>query len=505
LLFVLRRHMERIFWLIVGIAAASFALNIMLVGRLPEAAFYLPVTRFWELMLGSIVAWLHLHLHRGQRPDVPLRWRNLAAVGGAVLLILAFVLVRDGRGFPGWWALLPTLGTLLLLQSGPQAWINHRILANRAVVYVGLISYPLYLWHWPILSFARNLNGGLPPVGIRIGALVVSVLLACATFEWVEKPIRRMGRGAAAPRAAGLSAACVGALAVYGLLVFGGFAQARSSSVPYLAEISAAYSDWHFPGNITVAGDTQQAVLFFGDSHMQQFLPRIETLMRDKHTRHRTVIFRTRGGCAPIPGIERVGYGCDRFVDEVFALARKPEIRTVIISASWPGFTARKDYYKAGDEGGQPLQMLTPQTEWVLAGFEAAVTQLVAAGKQVVIVLSSPFGDQFDPREMARRDGLQFHVVLPQAVPRSAIDSERAFIDDRLIEIARRAHASVLDPLDTLCTARVCPVLDAAGKPLLKDNSHLRSSFVSSHFDAFDRYVLIDSAPDTPAAAAVIR
>lgn len=493
LLFVLRRHMERILWLILGIAAASFALNIVLVGRMPEAAFYLPVTRFWELMLGSIVAWLHLH--RAQGTEVSLWRSNLAALGGAVLLVLAFVLVHDGHGFPGWWALLPTMGTLLLIQSGPEAWINKRILANRVIVYVGLISYPLYLWHWPILSFARNLNGGLPPVSIRIGALVAGLLLACATFEWVEKPIRRMGRGAAAPQAAGLAAACVAALAVYGLLVFGNFAQARSSSVPYLAEISAAYSDWHFPGNITVPGDTRQAVLFFGDSHMQQFLPRIETLMHDKHARHRTVIFRTRGGCAPIPGIERLGYGCNSFVDETLALASQPDVHTVIISASWAGFSGRKDYYKAGDEAQQPLQMLTPQTEWVLAGFEAAVTQLVAAGKEVVIVLSSPFGDQFDPREMARRDGLQFHVVLPPAaVPRSAMDAERAFIDDRLIEIARRTHASVLDPLDTICTARVCPVLDPGGKPLLKDNSHLRSSFVSSHFDAFDRYVLMDAA-----------
>jgi peptidoglycan/LPS O-acetylase OafA/YrhL len=500
LLFVLRRHMERIFWLILGIAAASFALNIVLVGRLPEAAFYLPATRFWELMLGSIVA--YLHSRRAKPPDVPLAWLNLAALAGTGLLILAFVLVRDGRGFPGWWALFPTLGSLLLILSGPQAWINRRILANRVVVYIGLISYPLYLWHWPILSFARILNGGLPPVSIRIGALVASVLLACATFEWVEKPIRRMGRGAAAPRAAGLSAACVGALAVYGLLVLGNFAQARSDSVPHLAEISAAYSDWHFPGNGTIRGDTQQAVLFFGDSHMQQFLPRIETLMHEKHAPRRTVIFRTRGGCAPVPGIERTGYGCERFVAETFALARRPEVKTIIISASWAGFTVRTDYYKAGDEDGKPLKMLTPQTEWVLAGFEAAVTQLVAAGKEVVIVLSSPFGDQFDPREMARRDGLGFHVVLPPAVPRSAMTSERAFIDDRLIEIARRAHASVLDPLDTLCTASVCPVLDSAGKPLLKDNSHLRSSFVSAHFDAFDHYVLIDppAAPHTAAA-----
>jgi hypothetical protein len=102
---------------------------------------------------------------------------------------------------------------------------------------------------------------------------------------------------------------------------------------------------------------------------------------------------------------------------------------------------------------------------------------------------------------MARRDGLQFHVVLPPAVPRSEMESERAFVDARMIDIARRAHARVLDPLDTLCTATVCPVLDSAGKPLLKDNSHLRSSFVSSHFDAFDRYVLIDSHVATSAAA----
>jgi peptidoglycan/LPS O-acetylase OafA/YrhL len=499
LLFVLRRHVERIFWLILGIAAASFALNIVLIDKLPQAVFYLPATRFWELMLGSIVAWLHLQ--GTQRPDVPLKWHNLAAVGGAVLLLLAFVLVQDGRGFPGWWALLPTLGTVLLIQSGPQAWINRRILANPAVVYIGLISYPLYLWHWPILSFARNLNGELPPVSIRIGALVVSVLLAWATFEWVEKPIRRRGRAAAAPRATGLAATCVGALAVYGLLVFGDLAQARSDSVPHLAEISAAFSDWHFHGNRTIAGDTQEAVLFFGDSHMQQFLPRIEALMRNEKP-HRTVIFRTRGGCAPVPDIERPGYGCDRFVAETFALARRPEVKTIIISASWAGFTDRTDYYKAGDARGQPLRMLTPQTEWVLAGFETVVTQLAQAGKQVVIVLSSPFGKQFDPREMARRDGLTFHVVLPAAVPRTAVESESALIHDRLSEMARRAHASVLDPLDTICTASVCPALDPAGNPLLKDDSHLRSSFVSSHFDALDRYVLIDSGAGGLAAAA---
>jgi hypothetical protein len=92
---------------------------------------------------------------------------------------------------------------------------------------------------------------------------------------------------------------------------------------------------------------------------------------------------------------------------------------------------------------------------------------------------------------MAQRDGLDFHVVLTPAVPRRrALDSKSGFIDDRIAGIARRAHASVLDPLDTICNAATCPTVDANGNPLLKDDSHLRSSFVTLHFDAFDRYVL---------------
>jgi len=488
LLFALRRHMERILWLILCIAAGSFALNIALIHKLPQAVFYLPATRFWELMLGSISA--YLQIHSPQRVLIQARWLPLTALAGAVLLVLAFVLVQDGDNFPGWWALLPTLGTVLLIQSGPHTWINQRLLSNRVVVYVGLISYPLYLWHWPILSLARNLYGELPPLGVRVGALAASVVLAWATFEFIEKPIRRSAAGPAAPRIAGL-AACVAALGVYGLLVFGDYARARSDAVPHLAEISAAYSDWHFHGNRTIPGDTNRTVLFFGDSHMQQFLPRVEALMQEKQAaRRRTVIFRTRGGCAPVPGIDRPGYGCDRFVAETFTLAQQPQIQTVIISASWAGFDDRDDYYKVGAEDGRPLKNLTAENDWVMAGFERAIRQLVAAGKEVVIVLSSPYGKQFDPREMAKRDGLDFHVVLHRTVPRSEVESKSAGVDDLMIRVARRAGASVLDPVDTICNASTCPVLDPKGQPLLKDDSHLRSSFVASHFDAFDRFVL---------------
>jgi hypothetical protein len=108
----------------------------------------------------------------------------------------------------------------------------------------------------------------------------------------------------------------------------------------------------------------------------------------------------------------------------------------------------------------------------------------------VVIVLSSPYGDEFDPRQMAKRDGLDFHVVLHKSVPRSVVDAESADVDNLMTQIAQRTGASTLDPVDTICDSSTCPVLDANGNPLLKDDSHLRSSFVESQFDALDQFVL---------------
>jgi len=488
LLFVFRHHMHRILWLILAIAAVSFLLNVMMVDRWPSATFYLPITRIWELMFGSILAYLHVHRTEGMRMRPALS--NASAAIGAVLLVLAFTLINEGREFPGWWALLPTLGTLMLISAGPEAWINRRLLSNRAVVYIGLISYPLYLWHWPLLVFTKILNNGeLPSLELRLAILAATGLLAWATYELIEKPVRRLGRSPAAPRATGAIATAVGGLGILGLLAAANYATARSNSLPYLAEISAAYTDWHVHARDTFPGTLPGTVLFLGDSHMQQFWPRIEALAHGA-TPHHAVIFRTRGGCAPVPGIERPGYGCKQFVDEVFALARRPEIQTVVIGASWVGFTARKDYYRVDDHDRRALDLHGADQQWALQGFQREVANLVASGKQVIVVLSSVYGEEFDPRAMARRDGLGFDVHLPSPISRQVVDSDSAYIDDVIKDIARQTHAIVIDPRDTICSATACPTLDAQGKPILKDDSHLRSSFVSAHFDAFDSYVL---------------
>jgi peptidoglycan/LPS O-acetylase OafA/YrhL len=147
--------------------------------------FYSPLSRFWELLLGGALAFYLLEQPRAVWNFRPLiSWLSLALILGSVLLL------TEKMSFPGYWALLPTLGTAGLILSGMSCPLNRVLLASRLFVAVGLISYPLYLWHWPLLSFARIINSQTPSNELKSLLILVSVVLAWLTFRFIEKPIR---------------------------------------------------------------------------------------------------------------------------------------------------------------------------------------------------------------------------------------------------------------------------------------------------------------------------
>ena len=176
------------------IGGVSFFLNIEGIKGNATATFYSPQTRFWELLAGATLAYVNLSgLRFANSPVKPQglsRWSNGAATLGMALLILGLVLIHKKSLFPGWWALLPVLGTILILWAGPKAWFNRTVLSNRVLVWIGLISYPLYLWHWALLSFARIMESETPNEWVRLGLVLSSVGLAALTYYWLEKPIR---------------------------------------------------------------------------------------------------------------------------------------------------------------------------------------------------------------------------------------------------------------------------------------------------------------------------
>ena len=144
-------------WVVLPILTTSFLLNVYGVHYRPTATFYLPVTRLWELMLGSLLAYLVLHrirIFHASISDNAISWVGLG------LLLVGLFFIDSDKDFPGWWALLPTVGAFLLIYAGKHAWFNANILSNRMMIFIGLISYPLYLWHWPLLAYAKMLDLG---------------------------------------------------------------------------------------------------------------------------------------------------------------------------------------------------------------------------------------------------------------------------------------------------------------------------------------------------------
>lgn len=190
-------------------AIISFYLNLKGIKKDAVATFYSPQTRFWELLAGSILAWFALYkkdafanykikfdgwltklTHRESVKAGEKTLSNVISFVGSLLLFYGFWRIAKDVGFPGKWAIVPVLGAVFIIIAGPRAWINEKILSNKIVVWFGLISFPLYLWHWPLLSFARIVEGDTPNRNIRILAVAISIVAAWITYKFVESPIR---------------------------------------------------------------------------------------------------------------------------------------------------------------------------------------------------------------------------------------------------------------------------------------------------------------------------
>ncbi|MBX9468287.1 MAG: acyltransferase [Rhizobium sp.] len=182
--FAWRRGMN-VLGTIAMVAFLSMIANLVIVNIDRVSAFYLPVSRFWELLAGA--ALVEVERQYGNMPNA---LTPFAAVTGLILLGLSFALIRVEQAFPGVIALAPVAGAVLVIAAGRDIAVKRLVFSNRFAIAIGLISYPLYLWHWPLVSFAYVIEGGTPDKGIRIALLALAFLLAALTYFLIEKPIR---------------------------------------------------------------------------------------------------------------------------------------------------------------------------------------------------------------------------------------------------------------------------------------------------------------------------
>jgi peptidoglycan/LPS O-acetylase OafA/YrhL len=326
---------RRRFWM-VAIAIASFSVSLMIFFGYKEWSFYSPISRAWELLAGGIVANRYVEApEREQRSFAQLD--NVLAPVGIATIVGAAVGLDKNSLFPGLYALLPVLGAVLIIVS-PNSLVNRILLSNRPMVLIGLISYPLYLWHWPLLSYLAIMRNGVPTLLELWAAIIVAVVLSWLTFRFVEIPLRRKPNVVPKLSFGLITVGMVGIVTA----AASGFGFRFSPEIRDIAQLAsqnnAGFRDQCFleaPGaqfnsNCIEQGD-KPLLFVWGDSTAAALYP---GLRRGQETVPFRLARFAAPGCAPILATGSNAW-CDQASELVFSFIKSSVPEIVLLHAMW--------------------------------------------------------------------------------------------------------------------------------------------------------------------------
>lgn len=450
----------------------SFALSIYGVAHHPRAAFYLLPTRAWELSLGSLVAFLP--------PDPSMLGRRILreffSLAGLALILVPVLVYGAETPFPGLAALAPCLGVALLIWANDRAAGNAptvagALLATRSLVFIGLISYSLYLWHFPLLAFSHYL--ALEPISPaqRATMLVLALALSALSWKYVETPFRKRKLAASRKSMFAFVASGLAAVLVCGLLCMAtqGFPQRLSSQA---RDFAAAESDRAInfeltieeiqPGKLIPLGVSDSTlrptVMVWGDSHGMAALPAVDAYLNEKGL---AGLAATRASAAPVldwywsadPASKQhfITYN-----DAVFRYIQSERIPNVILIARW-GRYARKGGHNPGDFYPSLL---------------ATVQRLTAIGSRPWIMLDVPIHSFNIPRVLSNPAYSDAYIASHCAQPAAQNELEKN--DPEILAELEAAGGRILDPKPRfLDPTGQYYIIQANGIALYWDDNHL--------------------------------
>lgn len=505
LLFALNRKKMPVGWLLTAGLATSFLLNIYYIYRKHSYAFYMPTTRFWELFIGAGLAYVNLYkktyidswmnqLINKTRMTSKFIY-NLTSWIGLSMIIFCAVIIDESYLFPGWWALMPTVGAFLIIFSGQESWTNKYILSNKIMVGIGTISYPLYLWHWPLLSFPRIINKGDFSLKLTVSALILCVILAYLTYALFETPVRKKRNSVAIPLIVGM--------VPIAMVSFGVKKDYVSSFISYNPEVSkiiTAIGDWDYPAgliqkkfnnrNIYSIGNYPRKTLFFGDSNIEQYAPRVKKLINENKTTNRSAVFITSGGAVPIPNVyEDKHPDMISFVKDAMDYVRQnSDIDTIVIGAQWLGYLSSGTtyFYNKGNIKGT-IENGSIASQTAQHDLLEMLKTWTAQGKKVFLVTNMPIGNKCCPESMIKRDFKGKIEAISTKMSTGEWQKASTLVTSELKKIAKAANATAIDPSLSLCDKDQCHVISSTGNPFYKDSGHLRPSYVENHATFIDQ------------------
>ncbi|GEM_PF-1716881 len=514
-------------WRFGGLRAVGLVLALLAAASLASAllvhdtalAFFITWFRAWEFIAGGLLAWAALR-HGWQGFSRPAA--NALAPLALLLLILVMLNPWPAR-HPGGITILAVLATMLLVAS-PASALSRYLLSWRPAVFVGLISYSLYLWHYPLLSLTDYaLAGGLTTREQKLIYLAIVVLLAVATYRLIERPAR-------------LNPLRTARLVTPLLLIFAAGAlllrEARVSTLvtdEFLVTSATAARDWRFPGGLhQLPGEEQSLfvnlpgrpveVVFIGDSHARQYAPRVMKLTRETPARMHVISFATGAGCPPVEGFVLLdgSRDCEAARQRAFRHLQRhaASIEKVIIAGAWNRYLfdtimLRQRQARLTCDGRQLDHRHPDYADCLQRGMQAFLDKLrrTLPRAKIVFLLDNPMDARFSPRYHLRRGnyvsvlhshrianalGLTASTLSFDDLPTFERAAAQLALSARLRRHLQSRVDAFYDPATRICPGNVCkPLFRTDNGPWYKywDNNHMTATYAET-FDMLDHLLL---------------
>ncbi|AYG69791.1 MULTISPECIES: acyltransferase family protein [unclassified Rhizobium] len=486
-----RRHATLI---LAGLLVVSFAASAWTLFHSQAEAFYLLQFRAWELLLGALLALGVLPMPK--RPEM----RAGLAAAGVLFIAIAIFGFSDKTLFPGPAALLPCLGAALIIHARDEWGPASRLLRSKPMVFVGLISYSLYLWHWPIIVFSREMTGR--ELSLPQGGMIVAASLAAAIISWrfIEQPFR--GRGSLVKRVPLLAGAVTVVIAAAGVGDYvahhGGLPDRLSADVRKVYASTYDQSRFSLPpcfadsdttgpseadiraGKLCPLGpEGKPSFLVWGDSHSGAMAPAIDAAATQVGI---TGLFAGHASCPPLPGVQLSARGdterCGKFNGAVRDLIVSQHVPLVFLVAYWPKYVHDAEMPNEGPYfDPSVLPPLKDRSASIVQTLDDLLADLTRQGTRVVLISDVPEMGRYMPEAVAK--AMIQGTSTDLAPPLQYIEKRQALPHTILSRLAAKYGATIIDPLPSICSNGRCDAV-RSGLPLYKDADHLAATFATT-------------------------